>query len=425
MFALLGLHAGPDIAVPAAASLAAVPLADARAALAELTRASLLTEDAEGRFSCHDLLRSYAAELAAATLGEAEREAAGRRVLDHYLLTAHAATTRLFPGHGRIELTVAADGVTPVGFCGQAAYDDALAWYGAEHRVLRNLIEQAAGQRHDEHCWKLAWCWASVLHRSGRVHEVLAAQQTAVLAAGRLGERDALAHVHHELGRAAAIVGDHQAADEHLRQALELFTDLADQPSIGMCRYTLGALFSAQERYDEALEHAMEALRLRRKLDDQASVASTENAVGWILAHIGQPEAGLWYCQRALGMHREAGSRTGVADTLDSMAFTYGRLGDHPRALAACDEALELYRMLGDSNGTACSLRRRGDLQFAAGDADGARDSWELALALLAEVPGASAGPAGRLTPELPAPELPAPELPAPELPAPELPALR
>ena len=41
MFRLLGLHPGPDISAPAAASLAGVPVAEARAALRDLTRASL------------------------------------------------------------------------------------------------------------------------------------------------------------------------------------------------------------------------------------------------------------------------------------------------------------------------------------------------------------------------------------------------
>ncbi len=63
MFRLLGLHPGPDIAVAAAASLAAVPLGQARAQLTELTRAHLLTEHAPGRYAFHDLLRAYAGEL--------------------------------------------------------------------------------------------------------------------------------------------------------------------------------------------------------------------------------------------------------------------------------------------------------------------------------------------------------------------------
>jgi hypothetical protein len=48
----------------AAASLAGMPLAQARVALRDLTRASLLMEVVPGRFAFHDLLRAYAAEQA-------------------------------------------------------------------------------------------------------------------------------------------------------------------------------------------------------------------------------------------------------------------------------------------------------------------------------------------------------------------------
>ena len=65
LFRLLGLHPGPDIAVAAAASLAAVPPGRARTLLAELTRAHLLTEHAPGRYALHDLLRAYASRTGA------------------------------------------------------------------------------------------------------------------------------------------------------------------------------------------------------------------------------------------------------------------------------------------------------------------------------------------------------------------------
>jgi hypothetical protein len=63
LFRLLGLHAGPDIALFSAASLAGVPLAQARQELAELVRAHLLAEWTPGRFALHDLLRAFASEL--------------------------------------------------------------------------------------------------------------------------------------------------------------------------------------------------------------------------------------------------------------------------------------------------------------------------------------------------------------------------
>ena len=62
MFRLLGVHPGPDIAGSAAASLAALPRRQAFLALAELCDEHLLTEWAPGRYTCHDLLRSYAQE---------------------------------------------------------------------------------------------------------------------------------------------------------------------------------------------------------------------------------------------------------------------------------------------------------------------------------------------------------------------------
>jgi DNA-binding SARP family transcriptional activator/tetratricopeptide (TPR) repeat protein len=389
MFRLLGLHAGPGIAPAAAASLAGVSLPAARVALAELTRASLLTEDAAGRFGCHDLLRAYAAELAAQTLDPVERDQAGRRVLDYYLRTAHAAAARLYPAHGLVALPAAADGVHAEEFAGADAYDAAQAWFGAEHRVLGPLIDQAATQHYYEYCWQLAWHWAPMLNRRGLLHELLAVQQTAVLAAGRLHDRDALAHVHSELGGVHVSLGDYAAADEHLQQALELFTDLGDQASVGTARHRLAWLLSRQGRHDEALDHAVAALRLRRALADQAAIAYSENAVGFTLAHLGQADAALWYCRRALEMHRESGSRTGEADTLDSIAFAYGQRADYHQAAAYYEQAIALYRLLGDRHNEAGSRQRLGDMQVAAGRPDAARDSWNEARALRAQIPGA------------------------------------
>jgi len=53
LFRLLGLQPGPDIAIAAAASLAAIPSQQARPLLAELARAHLLTEYAPGRHGFH------------------------------------------------------------------------------------------------------------------------------------------------------------------------------------------------------------------------------------------------------------------------------------------------------------------------------------------------------------------------------------
>jgi DNA-binding SARP family transcriptional activator len=84
MFRLLGLHAGPEISVPAAASLVGAGVSRARLLLAELDAANLVTEHRPGRFHQHELLRAYSADLLEQTESPADRRAATVRLLDFY-----------------------------------------------------------------------------------------------------------------------------------------------------------------------------------------------------------------------------------------------------------------------------------------------------------------------------------------------------
>jgi transcriptional regulator with XRE-family HTH domain len=61
---VLSLRSGPEFSAAATASLAGIPVSQARALLGELTRASLVTERPRGQFTLHAFLRSYAAERA-------------------------------------------------------------------------------------------------------------------------------------------------------------------------------------------------------------------------------------------------------------------------------------------------------------------------------------------------------------------------
>jgi transcriptional regulator with XRE-family HTH domain len=151
MFRLLGLHPGPDISVPAAASLAGSADADVRRLLRRLARAHLIAEHVPGRYAFHDLLRAYAAEQAHQTGSQAERDAAVGRVLDHYLHTAARAAFLLDPSKEPVALTPPQPGAT----AGQPAdYAQALAWFEAERQVLLAAITLAARSGFDAHAWE-------------------------------------------------------------------------------------------------------------------------------------------------------------------------------------------------------------------------------------------------------------------------------
>jgi hypothetical protein len=120
LFRLPGLHPGPDITPPAAASLAALSEGQVRRALAELARAHLITEHVPDRFAFHDLMRIYATEQADRYDSEADRHAAKHRMMDHYLHTAHVAAISLHPRWEPVSLPVLQPGVTPEPCAGYA-----------------------------------------------------------------------------------------------------------------------------------------------------------------------------------------------------------------------------------------------------------------------------------------------------------------
>jgi DNA-binding SARP family transcriptional activator len=154
MFRLLSLHPGPDISISSAAGLAGLPVLEARRLLVELAQACLVDELTPGRYSSHNLLRTYASELTVAIDSASERESAERRLLDYYLHSACAADERLNPDRYRIELPAPTSLVRPESFadCGLAAK-----WLTDEQAVLLAAIEQAEARQWDEHAWQLTW----------------------------------------------------------------------------------------------------------------------------------------------------------------------------------------------------------------------------------------------------------------------------
>jgi DNA-binding SARP family transcriptional activator len=155
LFRLLGLHPGPDVDIAAVASLAGDPPPEVRAPLEALVRAHLVAEHRPGRYTLHDLPRAYAAERCRAEDSAAERDAARRRLLDHYLHAAYAADLLLDPHRPAhpVELPLPQPGVLVVEHGDHRA---ATAWLTAEHRVLLAAAELAADTGLDGHSRRLA-----------------------------------------------------------------------------------------------------------------------------------------------------------------------------------------------------------------------------------------------------------------------------
>jgi len=383
LFRLLGLHPGPDISLPAAASLAGIAPPRIRPLLAELTRANLLTEHTPGRYLLHDLLRAYANEQAHAHDPEPDRHAAIHRVLDHYLNTAYTGAQLLNPHRDPITLIAAQPGVNPERLTDPG---QALAWFTAEHQVLLTAVRHAADTGFDTHTWQLAWTLATFLNRHGHWNDRVATREAALAAAQRSADRPAQAWAHRRLGDALHHLGRDDDAHTHLRHALDLYRQLADHTGQAQTHLDLGSLLNRLGRHREALRHNEHGHDLFRAADHRAGQAYALNAIGWCHAVLGDHQQALTFCQQALGLHRDLDDRLGESATWDSLGYVHHHLGHHAQAITCYQHALDLFRDLGERYGEAVTLTHLGDTQDAAGDPDAAHTAWRHALDILTEL---------------------------------------
>jgi tetratricopeptide (TPR) repeat protein len=357
LFRLLSAHPGPDITGPAAASLAGIPLREARAVL--------------GR-----------AEQARAHDGKVEQRAALHRVLDHYLHTCHAAACKTHPAIlGTLTLRRPVSGVTPERLTGHEAV---LTWCRAEHTVLTTAVSRAADEGFAEHAWQLTWVMDPLIYqRAFGWHDLATAYEKALGAAERRGDLTGRAHCHCGLARLRTVLGFLDDAQHHLSEALGLFQRLGDSAGQARVHLYAGLALSRQASYPEAIRHVRQAVDLFRRAGNQAGHAGALNNVGWYSLLIGNYEQGLACCQEALAMFRELGDRRGTAITLGSVGLAQFHLGRYEDYVACTQEACEIFAEVGAMYDWGVTIADLGDAHYARGDKQAARDAWQQGLDIL------------------------------------------
>ena len=383
LFRLLGLHAGPDIGEAAAASLAGVSVAEARQALTELVRASLLDEHVPARYAFHDLLRVYAAELAHTVDTATERDDAIDRSLDHYLQTGHPAAILLNPHCYPPAVPPARPAVTPKQLLDGA---QARAWFDAEHRVLVASVDFAWSTGRDVRCWQIAWSLVDYLDRRGHWQDWIAVLSTGLAAARRAADLPGQALTCRHLARAYIRLQRFDEADTSMRSALEMYERLGDSNGQAHIHGNLGYLAEQQSRHRDAIKPAERSLELFRIAGDQRGEGIALNNLGWYHLQLDDCQLALDYCRQALALQREVDDRASMATTLDSIGFAQSRLGQFGPAKDAYQQALLLTRETGDRYYEAITLVHLGDTQHATGEPEAARQTWQQALAIFDEL---------------------------------------
>jgi tetratricopeptide (TPR) repeat protein/transcriptional regulator with XRE-family HTH domain len=390
MFRLLGVHPGPDISAPAAASLAGLTGPQAAGQLAELADASLISQNPAGRYALHDLVRLYAAEQARRADSGAEREAATGRMLDHYLHTGYIAARLLGPDRDPIATHAPSPGTAPEHL---ADYQAAMAWFQAEHRVLITAASHAFAAGQDARAWTIAWTLQDYLSYRGHWHDMLAVQTSALAAAIRIGDPTLQARSHHYLATCTMWLGRYDDAESHYRQALDLFRLRGNHAGQALAHLGLTLLLNRQGQAARAADHARQALELYTAAGHLNGQANAHNHIGWSLSQLGDNEQAVTHCQHAVTLSRKTRDRQAEAAALDSLGHAHHHLGQHAEAITCYQHALDIARETGYRYAQAEGLTHLGNTHQAVGDLEAARSAWQEALVILDDLQHPDAEP--------------------------------
>ncbi|MFV2088403.1 BTAD domain-containing putative transcriptional regulator [Micromonospora sp. LOL_021] len=393
-FRLLGLHPGADVDAAAVAALAGTDPVTADRLVDRLCRAHLVEPAGPDRYGMHDLLRAYAAELAADVDPPEVRDAAVTRLFDYYLRTAATAMNAVHPAERHLRPTVPPTGpdgdltevrtappTTPDGDPGAArvwleverANLMAVTAYGARHGWARHAVRLTALLYRHLEC---GGHYPDAITMQG--HGIAAARAAADLA----GEANLLTNL--------AVVHDHQGrrqqAVAHLRQALTLYRDVDEPAGEARTLGNLGVVLGELGDRRSAICYIGRALALLRTLGEHHGMIRALGSLGQLFTVEGRLGEAAGRLREGLVLCRRTGDRVGEAMLLNYAGQLHNRRGAH-RAAARCHaRARSIAADTGSRGVEALAFDGLGAAAHAAGQRAQAHGYWRRALAIFTEL---------------------------------------
>ncbi|MET9736308.1 BTAD domain-containing putative transcriptional regulator [Streptomyces sp. NPDC006458] len=382
-FRLLGIWAAHPVTPRSAAALFDVSVEKAASLLDLLTDAHLAHSPAPDHYALHDLLGEYAERLVAAEEPAAEREKAATRVLTWYAVAlAEACRTATGETQSPPPLTDVPTGDGPV----FADDDEAIRWSARELPAIQEALERAGELGRSDIAWRLAvglFGYASTHWWTGEWDACLSrAMEIARAHDDALGQ----AWLHRRIAVAHGMAYRNEACLQHLRIALELFTergDLRAQASI------LGNLSALHGQSGDAEQSLLLALRSRELYTELFREAPDARAEALSLSRIADAREMRGEYGQAVDDHRhvaellrKAGHGVFLATTLTKLGDCLAVLGRREEAFDALSEALAIRQRMNDHSGTADCLLSVAKARERFGEWAEARASWEACLEL-------------------------------------------
>jgi DNA-binding SARP family transcriptional activator/tetratricopeptide (TPR) repeat protein len=350
MFRLLGLHPGVRFGATAAAALADLPLDEAEDLLDALVDVHLVDEPEPGRYRLHDLIREYAATLAA---GEppGDRRDAVHRLLDFHL---HAiAVTGM--GAQRQNLVRDLRLGEPLRKDLADAVTDHVGHLERERPHLAGYGEAGVAAGLPQYAWLLPRAAWRHLFTRGYLADIATLHERAMTVAEEHGDRSAIAMSANSLASAYSRLGRHDDARRTLELCVRLRRELGDQAGMAKAIGNLAVVYVDMGRYADGIAVCRESMRICRRLGDDSGIALRHDLLGNAYTDLGRFDAALRHHRLQLLQVIETGETISVATCLRHIGMIKRRAGLAPvGALRRLQRtALRLHQTVGYAIGQA------------------------------------------------------------------------
>jgi tetratricopeptide (TPR) repeat protein/transcriptional regulator with XRE-family HTH domain len=387
-FRLAALHPGPSFDSGAVAALTHCSQPAAAQALTELARASLIQQTGSDRYGMHDLLRAYAAELAAAQDPEADRRAAMTRLLDYYLDTTRCAAAILFPADARKSAdTPAIASAAVVG-----AEHAARAWLDAERPNLTAVAAYAGKDGWPGHAAGLSAALFRYLHTGGFLAQAMVIHRAACQAGDPAAESGAV----NSIGAVYMMLGRYRQAGQHFRRAFQLSHAADDRFGEHRALLNLGEMYLRTGAYPAATASCEQALQLSRSAGDLVREARALMYLGQIAIRQGRYRHAAASLRQAVEAGRAGGDAAFLTVSLTHLSYVEVRQGRYQQGKRHLEEARIIARQTGQQIAEADINAMLGFADISEGRHPEAAQHLQQALAAFSDA-GASASQAGVL----------------------------
>lgn len=373
-FARLGLLPGATWTTDHVMALDDADRCTALRRMERLVAARLTEPDADGRFRCHDLVRSYARQLAGELPVDAAKHAMGELVTWAVDMTARADA--LVEPHRYRPVFCPSRRARP--FAGQAA---AAAWLQSEQENLVTLCLAAYDQGLDEQCWLLAYFLRSHFFLTKQYDDWVATHTAALAAARRAGVPGAEGMTRNNLGAALADLGHLAAADAQFSAVLALppCEDGLEYAQAN-ARAHRSWLLHTQGEWAQSVAEGEAAWRFFSEHGMDRNAAIIRRGIALAEVELGLVEQAIAHLEESLVTFDRLGLELNAVMARNCLGQASLRKGDMAGAEEWLTAAASAAVACGSLYEEARALRLLGDVALASGDKETAIGRWAEAL---------------------------------------------